>query len=281
MSCQIEAMNKIVFLLFLGLLSGGAAAQLYKCAHEGKITFSDQPCPAGTIGESIDFPEQESTSDRPGNETNRIDRDYERLASERRIREIDFEIEANWRKVDENNGKLSGEFSELQARAEALTYTRSNPPERIKLSKRDYLRAQQRNNALAQQDVQNRIQALAAKYRTENTLLDERMAQLYAEKAKMISESNETQSARDRRLREIDHLIEEKQGKIDENEDKKKREMDELQKKMDALGDNPLNESGRKSLYISMQAATLKYQLQNTALNRHIAHLRAEKAGLR
>jgi hypothetical protein len=267
--------------LFLGLVSGGAAAQLYKCAHEGRITFSDQPCPAGTVGESVGFPERESASDRPGNETNKIGEDYERLASERRIREIDFEIETHRRKVDENNEKLFGEFSELQARAEALAYTRSNPPERIKLSKRDYLRAQQRNNALAQQDVQNQIQALAAKYRTENALLDDRMAQLHDEKAKMISASNETQSARDRRLREIDYLIEEKQRKIDENEDKKKREMDELQRKMDAFGDNPLNESGRKSLYISRQAVTLKYQLQNTALNRHIAHLRAEKASLR
>jgi hypothetical protein len=56
--------------------------------------------------------------------------------------------------------------------------------------------------------------------------------------------------------------------------------MAELQRKMDAFGDNPLNESGRQSLYISMQAATSKYQLRSTALDRQIARLRAEKSRL-
>jgi hypothetical protein len=276
-------------------MSSGAAADLHKCTHGGRVAFSDQPCPPGAISESIDLPEQESTRDRLDHEASRLSGDYRRLASGRRVREIDFEIETNQRKIDENNDKLIRELSELQVQAEALGYTKGNPPDRIKLSKRDYVIAQQRNSALAQQDVQNQIHAVATKYQTENILLDDRITRLYAEKAKIGSTSNEAQAVEngrndvddpyrktvnERRLREIDDSIEARQRRIDENDDKKNREIDELQRKLDSFGDNPLNESGRQGIYISMQAVTLKYQLQNAALNRQIAHLRAERTRL-
>jgi hypothetical protein len=50
-------MKAIICLLFCSLMSGGAAAELHKCTYQGKVTFSDQPCPAGMISESIDLPE--------------------------------------------------------------------------------------------------------------------------------------------------------------------------------------------------------------------------------
>lgn len=269
---------------------------MYKCTHDGKVTFSDQPCPSGTIGETVRLPEQNVTRDRPDDEAGKAGDDYRRLASERRLREIDFAIETKQRKIEENGDQLSVELSELQVRAEALGYTRVNPPDRTTLSRQDYAIAQRRNNAIAQQDVQNQIQAVATRYQAEEALLDDAITQLYAEKTKLRARLNEAaaaegkqnelseqyqRAAKERRLREIDYSVEEKQRKIDGNDGKKRREMDELQAKLAAFGDDPLDESGRQSIYISMQAATLKYQLQNAALNRQIAQLRGERTDLR
>jgi hypothetical protein len=44
------------------------------------------------------------------------------------MREIDHDIEAKQRKIDENVDRLDGEPSGLQKQAEALGYAKRNPP---------------------------------------------------------------------------------------------------------------------------------------------------------
>jgi hypothetical protein len=286
-------MKKIAcLLLFFSLMTGGAAAQMNKCTTpDGGIIFSDRPCPVGAAGELVELPESESTSDRPRNETYNAGEQSKKFADARRIREIDHEIEAKQRMIDENVAQLDRKLSGLQEQAEALGYVKRNPHDKRQQS----AAVRFRNNALAQQGVREQIQAVVTKYRTENAALDGQIARLYDEKASLESTPGETGSveknpgglngqyekiARERRVREIDFEIEARQGKIDENDDEMKREMAGLQRKMDAFGDNPLNESGRQSLYIGREAATSRYQLRNDALDRQIIHLRAEKSRL-
>ena len=145
------------------LVSGSVTAEMNKCvAPQGKILFSDQPCPPEMAGGSINLPRETAANQESSHKQYSESDYYKRISRERRAREIDFEISAKENALRENIEKMNRETSELQALADEM--------------------GENKFNALSQQSLHLKIQAMAEKYRAENTTLNEQIASLRAEK---------------------------------------------------------------------------------------------------
>jgi predicted RNase H-like nuclease (RuvC/YqgF family) len=173
---------------------------------------------------------------------------------------------------------MNQDVAELRKQLAALVYVgHGSSEENTKRNK-----ALIQRNALAQQSLYVKLQAIATKYQTENTALDKQITQLHDERSKLESRLSKLglvaknpdstseyyeQIVKERRFREIDSEIENKTNRINDNIDRMNREMAELQKQAEEIGDSPLNAFARQSLHINMQAIASKYQMENTALN--------------
>jgi hypothetical protein len=154
-------MKRTICALSLLFLSGGAAAEIYRCSGTGKTLLSDQPCPSEMSAETLKSPSENTA--RPSSSGKSDEKAYlERITQERRMREIDFEIGEKGNAIKDNIDRMNQEIAELQKQADKVS---ANPL-----------------NALAQQSLHIKMQAIAAKYRVENSALSDQISQLRLEK---------------------------------------------------------------------------------------------------
>lgn len=151
--------NRLICLLFFYSLSAGAAGEVYKCSGHGEIILSDKPCSEDMKSEIIKLPliiekEPQQFDDQAY---------YKRMVTERRLREIDFEIGEKQNTIIRNIEKMNQEISELQKESDQL--------------------GQNKLNALWQQNIGLRMHAISSKYHTENTALNERVLSLQKERS--------------------------------------------------------------------------------------------------
>ena len=116
-------MKPIIALLALVVLTSAAHAQVYRCTIDGRVVFSDQPCaedaveldvrPAAGVGTGVGTDSAWSSA-REGADA---------MARDRRLREIDREMDAIERRITRDTRAMDHEIARLR---HSMRYSNNN-----------------------------------------------------------------------------------------------------------------------------------------------------------
>lgn len=140
---------KRAIILVGAMVFGGHAMAMYQCKDaEGKVSFQQSPCPAGTKQAEIDIKATPPSGQAAAPDGQSDKRTLERYQRERRVRELQASIKDVQEALDARNGRMAAELDALHARKRSA------------------------NNNLAgatyQQSLSTEMQAIATKYQAAN-----------------------------------------------------------------------------------------------------------------
>lgn len=262
------------------LVTGSAYAQLYRCENGGKTAFSDTPCPSGAVQEKTEETDRaKSSSNAPGTPVPPV-QDYKSKAKAAdkylRIHAIDREISDKERQIQANLHAMEVEFKK-----------RLNESESIGVNKL---------NALYKKSLADEMQAIVARYRVNNEILNSQINSLRAEKNTLIESSlpDPAQTATTQpgsglsaiadsypyHAYRINVQIRDKESEIQGNIDLMNQEVAKKQKASDEVEHPKLNALWKLSLFDEIQAIIAKHQAINDVLQKQLDKLYEEKAKL-
>ncbi|MDR1163184.1 MAG: DUF4124 domain-containing protein [Candidatus Accumulibacter sp.] len=256
--------------MIAGLVSGSAFADIYECVENGKRLFSDVPCPSGALGAVVPETAEKASSPvaSPSENLDRAKKNLDEIVRDRRLREIDAEIERGEEAIRNNIALMEKETASIQEESHQID---------------------NRFNILLKHNLALKMRGVVAKHRTINNDLKNRVVSLRAKRESIVPErtSDDAQglsgelyrAQRERRLNSIDTEVAYNQREIQRNQTTMEAEVAQLRNELEGI-DSLNNASWKFALLEEIRAVSEKYQLMNSALEGRIDTLIAERSKL-
>ncbi|MCG8313529.1 MAG: DUF4124 domain-containing protein [Pseudomonadales bacterium] len=165
---------RIGYFLVLMCWSTLVPAEIYKCDNNGKTEFSDEPC--GASAEVIEVAPVKPTGTKLSNDS--MEQLSEELQSERHKRELDRQIDNQYKKIETLGDKYNRKMSELKEdladlQNDKFNYNWSNQPSK----RRSYYDKKNR--------IQNEISETRRQYKLDKQLAYDKLYRLKQKRNRM------------------------------------------------------------------------------------------------
>lgn len=163
---------RLIALVFL--LPIGVYAEIYKCEHNGKVSFSDEPC--GEAAEVIEVQNVGNTGTRLT--TDSMEKVSDELYTDRRKRELDKAIADQYKKIERLADDYDKDLTTLQKQLVELTEGRDYGAWRSHPYKyKDYKKRKL--------EIKNQIKQVKRKYKSDKQLAYDKLYQLKSQRREL------------------------------------------------------------------------------------------------